>query len=195
MDKSKIKEFFNSLASRWDDGMVKDDKIMNTILDNVEVSSGKDILDVACGTGVMIDYYLKRKVRSVTAVDFSEKMCEIASRKYADDKNVQILCEDIEEFDGDKGYDAIIVYNSFPHFIDAEKLIAHLSCLLNQNGILTVAHGMSREKINAHHINIADDVKCELMEPDKLAEIFSRYLQVTTVISNDKMYQIAGRKI
>ena len=51
---------------------------MNIILDNAKVSEGKNILDVACGTGVMIDYYLERKVNSVTGVDFSEKMCEIA---------------------------------------------------------------------------------------------------------------------
>ena len=194
MDKNKIKEFFNSWASRWDDDMIKDDQIMNAILDNAEVSEGKDILDVACGTGVMIDYYLQRKVRSVTGVDFSEKMCEIASGKFAANRNVEIICEDIEEFRSDKGYDAIIVYNSFPHFLNAEKLIAHLSSLLNINGILTIAHGTSRDRINSHHSNVSDDIKCELMNAEELAKIFSHHLQVNTVISNDRIYQVAGRK-
>ena len=195
MDKNKIKEFFNSWASRWDDDMIKDDQIMNAILDNAEVSEGKDILDVACGTGVMIDYYLQRKVRSVTGVDFSEKMCEIASGKFAANRNVEIICEDIEEFRSDKGYDAIIVYNSFPHFLNAEKLIAHLSSLLNKNGILTIAHGTSRDRINSHHSNVSDDIKCELMNAEELAKIFSHHLQVNTVISNDRIYQVAGRKV
>ena len=195
MDKNKIKEFFNSWASRWDDDMIKDDQIMNAILDNAEVSEGKDILDVACGTGVMIDYYLQRKVRSVTGVDFSEKMCEIASGKFAANRNVEIICEDIEEFRSDKGYDAIIVYNSFPHFLNAEKLIAHLSSLLNINGILTIAHGTSRDRINSHHSNVSDDIKCELMNAEELAKIFSHHLQVNTVISNDRIYQVAGRKV
>ena len=195
MDKNKIKEFFNSWASRWDDDMIKDDQIMNAILDNAEVSEGKDILDVACGTGVMIDYYLQRNVRSVTGVDFSEKMCEIASAKYIDHKNVEIVCKDIEEFENDKGYDAIIVYNSFPHFTDREKLIAHLSSLLNKGGILTIAHGMSRDRINSHHSNVSDDIKCELIDAEELAKIFLSHLKVTAVISNDRMYQVAGRKV
>ena len=41
---------------------------------------GKDILDVACGTGFLINYYLKRNARFVTGVDLSDKMCEIASK-------------------------------------------------------------------------------------------------------------------
>jgi demethylmenaquinone methyltransferase/2-methoxy-6-polyprenyl-1,4-benzoquinol methylase len=36
--------------------MIKSDVIIGKILDNVEVGAGMDILDVACGTGVMFDY-------------------------------------------------------------------------------------------------------------------------------------------
>lgn len=194
MDKNKIKEFFNGWASRWDDDMVKDDGIMNLILDNAEVSEGKDILDVACGTGVMIDYYLERGVRSVTGIDFSERMCEIASAKYGSRKNVRIVCADIEEYTGDIRYDAIIVYNSFPHFPDGERLISHLASLLKKGGVLTVAHGMSRDRINAHHSNVSEQIKCELMEADELAGIISNHLKVTSVISDDKMYQVAGKR-
>ena len=195
MDKNKIKEFFNSWALDWDNGMIKDDNIMNIILDNAEVEKGKDILDVACGTGVMIDYYLQREVASITGIDFSEKMCEIASEKFKNNDNVKIICEDVEEYTSDKKYDAIIVYNSFPHFPNAERLISHLSNLLNKDGILTIAHGMSIDSINSHHSNVSNDIKTELIEAEKLAEIFSKYLEVKTIISNDNMYQVAGRRI
>ena len=195
MDKNKIKEFFNNWASRWDDDMIKNDVIMNIILDNAKVSEGKNILDVACGTGVMIDYYLEREVNSVTGVDFSEKMCEIASEKYKNNNKVKIICEDIEEYTGDIKYDSIIVYNSFPHFSNAEDLISHLGDLLEKDGILTIAHGMSREVINSHHSNVSSDIKTDLMDAHDLADVFSKYLEVTTIISNDKMYQVSGRKI
>lgn len=195
MDKKKIREFFNEWASKWDAGMVKDDEIMNIILDNAEVSKGKDVLDVACGTGVMIDYYLDREVGSVTGVDLSDKMCEIASEKFKNNKNVRIICEDVEEYKGDKKYDAIIVYNSFPHFPDSEHLISHLSSLLKKGGILTIAHGMSRDRLVSHHSNVSCEIKRDLPEANELSKIFSNYLEVTTIISNDKMYQVAGRKI
>ena len=194
MDKNKIREFFNSWADGWDKGMMKDDTVMNIILDNAEVSRGKDILDVASGTGVMIDYYLQRGVNYVTGVDPSDRMCEIASGKFKD-QNVKIICGDIEEFNSDRKYDAIIIYNSFPHFPDEERLISRLSSLLKKGGILTVAHGMSRAFINSHHSNVSYEIKHDLMEADRLAELFSKYLEVTAVISDEKMYQVAGRKI
>ena len=47
--------------------MEKDDSKMNEILDVAKISSGKSVLDIACGTGVMIDYYIERNVSKVTA--------------------------------------------------------------------------------------------------------------------------------
>ena len=194
VDKTKIRDFFDGWALSWDEGMVKDDQIMNAILDNAGIKEGQDVLDVACGTGVMIDYYLQRDVRSVTGVDFSERMCEIAAGKFSDGR-VRILCEDIENYTDEDGYDAIVVYNSFPHFPDPEKLIEHLSFLLRKGGILTVAHGMSRDRVNSHHSNVSYEIKRDLPQADRLEEIFSRHLKVTSVVSDARMYQVCGKKI
>lgn len=54
---------------------------------------------------------------------------------------------------------------------------------------------MSRDFINSHHSNVSYEIKHDLMEADRLAELFSKYLEVTAVISDEKMYQVAGRKI
>lgn len=193
MDKEKIREFFDRCAPSWDEELVVDEQVINAILDNAGVEKDKDVLDVACGTGVMIPYYLKRNVRSITAIDFSEKMCAIAESKN-DQDNVKIVCKDAEEFDDGNRYDCIIVYNAFPHFVDGERLIFHLSSLLNKDGILTIAHGMSRAKLNHHHHNISEEVRHDLIEADELAKIMSDYLEITTIISDDKMYQVSGRK-
>ncbi|MBP5325336.1 MAG: class I SAM-dependent methyltransferase, partial [Pseudobutyrivibrio sp.] len=93
-----------------------------------------------------------------------------------------------------KQFDSIVIYNAFPHFRDADSLIRFLSGNLKMGGRLTVAHGMSREKIDAHHNGHAKDVSNGLMEADKLAELFSKYLEVSTVISDDRMYQVVGIK-
>ena len=61
MNKIKIRDFFNRLSSTWDEGMVRDEEVITKILDNAQVSEGKDILDVASGTGVLFPDYLKRK--------------------------------------------------------------------------------------------------------------------------------------
>ena len=85
-----------------------------------------------------------------------------------------------------------MVYNAFPHFPDPERLIKTLSGLLKPGGTLTVAHGMSREKIDAHHHGAASHVSNGLMPAEKLAAIFGKYLTVITVLSDDRMYQVVG---
>ena len=194
MQKSDIIAYFDSRAELWDAEMIKKDHIIETILDNVKASAGMDILDVACGTGVMFPYYLKRDIRSITAIDISPKMADIAAEKYRQEPRVNVICGDVEELSFDRKFDLIVIYNAFPHFPEPERLIAALSALLNPGGRLTVAHGASRETIDSYHDGPASRVSVGLMEAEKLRSIFEKYLQIETVVSNDEMYQVAGVK-
>ena len=76
MEKKDIIEFFDRCAPSWDAEMIKSDVIIGKILDNAEVGAGMDVLDVACGTGVMFDYYLQRDVASVTGIDIAPQMAK-----------------------------------------------------------------------------------------------------------------------
>jgi demethylmenaquinone methyltransferase/2-methoxy-6-polyprenyl-1,4-benzoquinol methylase len=194
MRKQDVIEFFDRLAPQWDADMIRNDDIIATILNNAGVKSGVDVLDVACGTGVLFPDYLSRDVGSLTAVDISPEMVRIAREKFPGDK-VTVCCGDVEELDFDKQFDCIVVYNAFPHFPEPAQLIQSLSGLLKPGGILTVAHGMSRAAIDRHHEGRASKVSVGLMHEDALAAIFRRHLQLTTKISTDRMYQVAGRKI
>ena len=189
----EVIRFFDRLAPDWDNSIVRNDDVITAILDNAKVTEGKDVLDVACGTGVLIPYYLDRNVSSVTGIDISPRMAEIAQAKFTQ-PNVVILCGDVEKMDAEKLYDCIVVYNAFPHFPDPERLIGHLVSLLKPGGTLTVAHGMGREKINAHHSGTAQNISNGLISVEELAKIFEKFLKVTTVISDDRMYQAAGAK-
>ena len=194
MNKQDVIVFFDQLASSWDADMIKDDEIIESILDHVKLQEGMDVLDVACGTGVMFPYYLRRKVNSVTAIDISSEMVKIASEKNKDNPKVKVICGDVEDTEKLGAYDVVVVYNAFPHFPDADRLIQRLSSLVKPGGYVTVAHGMSRERINAHHSGAAAHVSNGLMEAKELSEMFARYLEVETVVSDDKMYQVTGRK-
>ena len=193
IETKEVIEFFDRLAPGWDAEMIRNDEIINKILDNAGVTESKEILDVACGTGVLIPDYLKRNVGSVTAIDISPKMTEIAKEKFPQ-KAVTILCGDVEMTNFGKQFDCIVVYNAFPHFPDPKRLAARLSSLLKPGGTLTVAHGMSREKIDAHHHGSASHVSNGLMSAEDLAAIFGEHLKVSTVLSNDRMYQVVGKK-
>lgn len=193
IDRKEVIEFFDSLAPGWDADIVRSDEKIRLILDNAGIAAGSRVLDVACGTGVLIPDYLARKVESVTAVDISPEMIRIAREKFPE-KNISFICADVEETDVGDNYDAVVVYNAFPHFPDGARLIKNLSIKLKPGGILTVAHGMSRAAIDEHHHGSAMHVSNGLMPAEKLADVFSQFLTVTAVISNDSMYQVAGIK-
>ncbi len=183
--------FFDRLAPTWDAGMVRNEAVIAEILDRAGVGPGKAVLDVACGTGVLIPDYLARGAASVTAIDVSSKMTGIARSKFSDAR-VRILCGDAQNTAFDRTFDCIIVYNALPHFSDPERLIRVLSAALKPGGTLSIAHGMSRERINAHHHGTPDAVSDGLMPAEALAEIMRRTLKVTATISDERMYQVCG---
>ena len=194
MQKQDVIAFFDCRAASWDAELIKNDGIIETILNNTEVEAGMDVLDVACGTGVMFDYYLDRDVASVTGIDISPEMAKIAGQKYADQEKIQVICGDVEDYDFGRKFDRIVVYNAFPHFPDPRRLIKTLAGLLKPGGRLTVAHGMSREAIDNHHSGSASKVSNGLMTADSLKKLFAPYLEVEVMISNRQMYQVSGVK-
>lgn len=194
MEKKDIIEFFDRQAPTWDAKMVKSDAIIGTILDNAEVCAGQDILDVACGTGVMFPYYLQRNVASVTGTDISPEMAKLAEEKFLREPKVRVICGDVEEAVFDRKFDRIVVYNAFPHFPDPKRLIRTLAGHLKEEGRLTIAHGASREAIDNHHSGAASKVSNGLMSAERLCNLFSAHLQVEVMISNSRMYQVSGVK-
>ena len=194
MEKKDIIEFFDRCAATWDADMIKSDVIIGKILDNAEVGPGMDVLDVACGTGVMFDYYLQRDVASVTGIDIAPEMAKIAAQKYAAEERVQVICGDVEEVTFGKKFDRIVVYNAFPHFPYPKRLIKILAGLLKEDGRLTIAHGASREAIDNHHSGAASKVSNGLMAAETLKRIFDAHFNVEVVISNRYMYQVSGVK-
>lgn len=193
MNKQDVIAFFDGLAPQWDAEMIRHDEIIGKILDNAGITADTEVLDVACGTGVLLPDYLKRGVKSVTAIDISPEMVKIARRKFPEE-NVHILCGDAEEIVPEPKFDCIVIYNAFPHFPDPEKLIRHLSACLKPGGRLTVAHGMSRADIDRHHSGAASRVSVGLLHEDALAALMAPYLRVITKISDEKMYQVVGEK-
>lgn len=194
MEKKDVIEFFDRCAPSWDAEMIKSDAKIGKILDNAEVGTDMDILDVACGTGVMFDYYLQRGVASVTGIDISPEMAKIAAAKFEAEPKVQVICGDVEEYKFDRKFDRIVVYNAFPHFPYPKRLIKILAGLLKEDGRLTVAHGQSREAIDGHHSGSASKVSNGLMSAENLKRIFDAHFEVEVVVSNRHMYQVSGVK-
>ena len=194
MEKKDIAAFFDRCAPWWDNDMIRNEVLITTILDNCGIKGGMDVLDVACGTGVLFPFYLERKVRTVTGIDISHEMARIAAEKHKDIETIRVICGDVEETRFDKQFDSVMVYNAFPHFPKPKRLIKILAGLLKENGRLTIAHGQSREAIDGHHKGSASKVSNGLMSADSLKKLFDPYFDVEIMISNSRMYQVSGVK-
>lgn len=191
MEQQEVIRFFDRCASSWDADLVRNEAVISAILDNAGVQAGVDVLDVACGTGVLFPDYLQRGVASLTAVDISPEMVKIAQQKFP---KVRVLCGDVEQTVFDRCFDIIMIYNAFPHFPDPARLIGRLARWVKPGGRLSVAHGMSREMLNHHHSGTASRVSVDLLGENELAALFAPYFDVDTVISDERMYQVVGRR-
>lgn len=192
MKESDVISFFNKQAPLWNSQLIRDDEIIDKILDNARVQKGIRLLDVASGTGVLFPYYLSREVKELTAIDISPEMVRIAKEDFP---QLRVICGNADSYDFKDEYDVIMIYNAFPHFIDPERLISHLSRYLRKGGILSVAHSMSRQELEEIHSSEAvKKVSYPLVSEAVLAEMMSPYFDVTVMLSDDRMYQLCGVK-
>lgn len=191
MDKEIIKDFFNDLAPRWDNEPIADKEIIDTILDNAGINENISVLDVACGTGVLFPFYLQRNVKSITAIDLSPQMVKIAKSKFP---QANVICGDAENITFPHQFDAIMIYNAFPHFPEPEKLIENLSKAVKSGGKISIAHGMSKKELDEIHMKSAGRVSNILPECEEVKKLLEPYFNVDIMISNDKMYQVTGIK-
>lgn len=191
MDKKEVIAFFDTLASSWDDVQVRNEEVIDFILTKGAVTKGADVLDIACGTGVLFPDYIEREVSSVTGIDISDEMLKVAKDKFP---QVRLICDDAETYDFQDKYDVIMIYNAFPHFPNPENLLLNLSKTLKDGGRLTVAHGISEKELAKCHSGSARNVSLPLPSKEKLASMMSASLKVDVMISDDEKYMVSGIK-
>lgn len=190
MDKKDIISFFDSFAPTWDNENQRNEQVISEILDNGGISEGARVLDVACGTGVLFPDYISRKA-SVTGIDISPEMVKIAKAKFP---QIEVICSDAENFAADEKFDAVMIYNAFPHFPNPQRLIENLANLLKTGGRISIAHGASREEIHKCHQGKPNKISLPLPETEELKNLLSPFFDVDIKISDNRMYQVSGTK-
>lgn len=195
MDKKEIIKFFDKCSAHWDDDAIINNDKMKTILDYAKVDKGNRVLDVACGTGIMFPYYLERGVESILGLDISPEMVKLCKKKFEDNDRIDVICADADEFVLENKFDAVMIFNAFPHFINPKQLIENLRKSVKQGGTLTVAHDAGRKTIDGFHKGKASAVSNGLMSENDLKDIFVHAgFENISVLANDEIYIVAGVK-
>ncbi len=184
----KQKGFFNEKAGVWDEITVHNLKKVQYITKLLGINSGDRILDIGTGTGIMIPFYEKYLVDgSVVAVDYSEKMIEVARSKYPekDHPSISYIVSDVYDLKYDAEFDLVVCYSCFPHFIDKPLAIKILSRALRKGGRLAVAHSDSAEKINGVHINGGVAIKKDFLSSMELLKQMMKESGLTVTFERD----------
>ena len=190
MDNEKIAAFFDELAEGWDEHLIIEEDKIERILDDVGIREGDDVLDVACGTGVLFPFYEKRRVKSITGIDISPRMAEIARGK----EKAEVITGDATAYPFEKKFDRILIYNAFPHIKDRERFFVHMDEILKEGGTFTIAHSMGREALLKHHHGVSEDIADILPKMEELEEKLKENFDIVNALSEEDIYLITVRK-
>lgn len=189
----KTKNFFDNLAPNWDEMVKVDPEKIELILGLADIKEDEKILDLATGTGILIPYLLERDPKSITAIDISPKMIEIAQGKL-DQNNIEYKSVDFYDFDGGD-YDLVVCYQAYPHFKKKKEFIEKLANVLKPGGRFIIAHPDSRDTINNRHTGKkVKKVSDGLLSAKVESALFSTHFKIDTLVDSDELYIISGTK-
>ena len=187
---AKIKDFFDELANSWDERNSDEAGAKKIVKQFKTCIANKDVLDVGCGTGVLYQPLTNAGAKSITSIDLSAEMINLAKEKFPQGN---FICEDILNWNTEQMFDTIIMYNVYPHLMDKKALVDKIYNLLNTQGTFIVAHGSSRDTINSHHSSHAMEVSRKLLKAQEEAEIWRTKFDVE-IIRDDELYYFSGTK-
>ncbi len=191
MKKEEINKMMNEFFNNKVDHFTYTEKRINDIenfLDQFELKNNQNVLDVACGTGV-ISSYLAKFNKKVTAIDMSQKMIEVA-KKIHSEENITFLNEDFYNFKSEELFDLIVIFNAYPHFLDKKLFISSLKRLLREKGRVVILHDASKEVINVCHSNISHFISVKLKPVEEEKNVFLNDFNIKRVIDNNNSYMI-----
>lgn len=187
-----IRSFFDNLAPGWDEHNHHDGAVISALLTAAACPKGGRILDVACGTGVLLPFLLALEPEQLCAIDLSSEMVAIATKKF-DDPRVCAECADFYEYDRGP-FDLITVYSAYPHFFDKAAFAKQAATLLKPGGRLMIAHSQSKEAINSRHRSGASPVSVPLRGAAEEAVPLLPYFDMDAMVDNSKLYLLSGTR-
>ena len=162
------------------------EKFKTLLLNNLALEDGDCVLDVACGTGMLLSRVAERKSIQGFGVDISSQMIKNAASRYP---NLSFAVSDCEKipFD-DASMDIITVCAAYHHFPNVNAFALEAKRLLKKNGSIYIADVYLPSGIR-HIANIflprSKDGDVKFHSQKEIAETFSNvgFRHIRTIIS------------
>lgn len=192
-DKNKMVEFFDSRAEDWDKHSKPDPNVIHTLLNSIPLEQGRKVLDVACGTGAITPYLYEKSQVKVKAIDLAPERIKIANSKYGNDSRFLFVNEDFLD-KKEKGYDFVVIFDAYPHFLDVKTFDDALSQAVKKGGYFAILHDCSKEELSHHHAHILN--LSRLLKPAaEEATAFQDNFKILKAEDTIHTYLILGQKL
>ena len=147
--------YFNDLAPRWDQMPWPEDvgERVAAFCERACPAGARLVLDVGCGTGLLLAPLTKRLDREarVVELDFALAMLAEVGRKPGDGR-VRRVCADARALPFPEGlFDAVLCFGILPHLGEARRAVGKLWRAVRPGGVLAVGHLMGSRELNAKH--------------------------------------------
>ena len=181
----KVVAYFNEHAGTWDEnGCSGESRVQGAVLSLVDLKPGDSVLDLGCGTGVMIPFYLAAKAGKIVAVDVSEK--------FGSEPSVELRASDALLLDEGERFDAVVIYNAYPHFFEKAALVEKVYRLVKTGGRFVIAHGSGKDVINRHHEAVAAGVSCGLRAASEESVLWADKFKIEALVDTPGFYAFSG---
>ena len=129
----------------WRNGFASAERFFERLPVAVDVS-GRDVLDVGCGTGNAAVLMARRGARRVAGIDYDPVEIDLGRERIAAEApevadHVELVCgADLEPL-GDQDFDVVISKDSFEHYGEPEAMLAAMERRLRPGGLLAIGFG------------------------------------------------------
>ena len=154
--------YFNDLAAEWDHlpGPPNAESKIRDFVRRSDAFGASRILDVGCGTGILIpylrDFYLD--AGCVVELDLAEHMLKINATKFPGN-GISRICADAESLPFENScFDLVLCFGIFPHFENKAAALARMLNALRSGGIWCLGHLMGSQELNAFHSKLSGPV-------------------------------------
>ncbi len=191
--------YFDEIARVWHKISHYDSAKIERLLSLLQLRQDDLVLDVGTGTGAMIPY-IRKQVGSlvpIAAVDSSAKMLQEARRCHPCD-DIHFIRADVEQDSLPGRYDALLLYQVFPHFHNPVETIARLVINnLRCGGRLLIAHPQNRLRVNELHERLSGQVYSRSLLPveEQVAQFCEMGLSVSSFDETDEYYYILLQRV
>jgi len=192
-------QYFNALAPRWDTLPAPDDAPARVggFVERAVAGDAQRILDVGCGTGVLLAALLRACPRAaITELDLAEEMLRANAAKWPVER-VHRVCGDGARLPlAAARFDLVLCFGVLPHFEDRYGALRELARVLRPGGALAVGHLMGSAELNAFHSGLGGPVAADVLPSSEELAAELRRLGMARVAAHEApdWYFVRGEK-